>query len=92
MIAYVDNLLILTKGKTQVEVENYANIETQKVTAWVRENKMIFKECKSKLVIITQRRTKIKRDYKIYLNNIQLRQENTKKYLGIIIDRRKTHT
>ena len=31
MIAYADDLMILTKGKTQVEVENYANIETQKL-------------------------------------------------------------
>jgi ribonuclease HI len=88
VIAYADDLLILTKGKTQVEVENYANIETQKVTAWARENKMIFNERKSKLMIITRRRPKMKRDYKIYLNNKQLCQENTIKYLGIIIDKR----
>jgi hypothetical protein len=31
LITYADDLLILVKGKTQVEVENYANIETQKV-------------------------------------------------------------
>jgi hypothetical protein len=31
VIAYAEDLLILTKGKTQVEVENYANVETQKV-------------------------------------------------------------
>jgi hypothetical protein len=29
--AYADDLMILMKGRTQVEVENYANIETQKV-------------------------------------------------------------
>ena len=38
--------------------------------------------------MITQRIPKIKRDYKMYLNNKQLHQENTIKYLGIIIDRR----
>ena len=31
VIACADDLIILTKGKTQVEVENYANIETQNV-------------------------------------------------------------
>jgi len=30
-IAYADDLMILVKGTTQVEVKNYANIETQKV-------------------------------------------------------------
>jgi hypothetical protein len=32
IIAYADDLLILTKGKTQEEVENYANIELSKIT------------------------------------------------------------
>ena len=59
VIAYADDLLILTKGNTQVEVENYTNIEMQKVTAWARENKIIFIERKSKLMIITRRRPKI---------------------------------
>jgi hypothetical protein len=31
VIAYADDLVILIKGKTQVEVENYATTETQKV-------------------------------------------------------------
>ena len=88
VIAYADAVLILTKGKAQEEVESYANIELNKVTTWARENKMVFKENKSKLMIITRSGPKTKRDYKMYLNNKQLRQENTIKYLGIIIDRR----
>jgi len=38
--------------------------------------------------MITLRRPKTKRDYKIYLYNKQLRQENAIKYLGIINNRR----
>jgi hypothetical protein len=48
---------------------------------------MVFNEQKSKLMMITRRRPKIKWDSKIYLNNKQLRQEDTIIYLGIIIDR-----
>jgi len=77
----------VNKGKTQEEVENYANLELIKVTRWARDNKMAFNEQKSKLVTITRRKPKTKRDYKIYLNNKQLRQENAIKYLGIIIYR-----
>jgi len=29
VIAYADDLMILVKGTTQIEEENYANIETQ---------------------------------------------------------------
>ena len=49
---------------------------------------MVFNAQKSKLMIITRGRPKTKWDYKTYLNNKQLRQEGTIKYLGIIIDRR----
>jgi hypothetical protein len=55
---------------------------------WARENKMKFNEQKSKMMIITRRRLKIKREYKISLNNTLMRQEETIKYLGIIIDKR----
>ena len=87
MIAYADALLILTKGKTREDVESYGNFEINKITIWARENKIVFNEQKSKLMILTRSRQKTKRDYKIHLKNTQLRQENTIKYLGIIIDR-----
>jgi hypothetical protein len=80
--------MILTKGKTQVEVENCANIETQKVAMWARYNKIIFNDQKSKLMLLTRRKPKIKWDFRIYLNNKKLQQEDTIKYLGIIIDKR----
>jgi len=85
---YADDLMILTKGKTQVEVKNYANIETKNVATWARGNKIIFNDQKSKLMILTRRKPKIKRDFKIYLNNKILQQEDTIKYLGIVTDRR----
>jgi hypothetical protein len=88
VIAYANDLMILTKRTTQVEVENYANIETQKVAMWARDNKIIFNGQKSKLMILTRRKPKIKRDFKIYLNNKKLQQEDTIKHLGILIDRR----
>ena len=88
MIVYADDLMILTKGKTQVEVEIYANIETQKVATWARDNKIIFIDQRSKLLILTRRKPKIKWNFKIYLNNKILQQEDTIKYLGRIIDGR----
>jgi hypothetical protein len=88
VIAYADDLLILVKGKTQVEVENYANIETQKVAKWARNNKMSFNDQKSKVTIITRQKPKNRRDFKIFLNNKKLKQEDTLKYLVITINRR----
>jgi hypothetical protein len=51
--------MILTKGKIQVGVDNYANIETQKFVTWARDNKIIFKDQKSKLMILTRRKLRL---------------------------------
>jgi len=75
VIAYADDLMILTKGKTQVEVENYANIETQKFATWARENNITFNDQKSKLMILTRRKYKVKRDFKIDFNNKKLQEK-----------------
>ena len=72
VIAYADDLVILLKGKTQVEVENYANIETQKVAKWARNNKISLNDLKSKVTIITRKKPKNRRDFKIFLNNKKL--------------------
>jgi hypothetical protein len=81
-------LIILVKGSSQLEVENYANIETQKVATWARNNKMSFNDQKSKVIIITKKKPKNRRDINIFLNNKKLQQTDTLKYLGIAIDRR----
>jgi hypothetical protein len=72
VIAYTDDLVILVKGKTQVEVENYANIETQKVAKWARNNKMSFNDLKSKVTIISKKKPKNRRDLKLFLINKKL--------------------
>ena len=77
IIAYADDLMILVKGSSQVEVENYANIETQKVATWARNNKTSFNNQKSKVLVITKKKPKNKRDIRIFLNNKKLQQTDT---------------
>jgi len=79
--------MILVIGSNQVEVENYANIETQKVANWARNNRMSFNDQKSKVMTITKKKPKNRRDTKSFLNNKKLQQADTIKYLGITIDR-----
>ena len=84
--------MILVIGSNQVEVENYANIETQKVANWARNNRMSFNDQKSKVMTITKKKPKNRRDTKSFLNNKKLQQADTIKYLGITTDRRLTST
>jgi len=53
---------------------------------WAKENKVRFNDQKSKVVLMTRRKRKERKDLEVYLNNKQLRQVKTVKYLGIIID------
>jgi len=80
--------MILVKGLNQVEVENYANIKTQKVANWARNNKMSFNDLKSKVMMIKKTKPKNRRDMKIFLSKKKLQQADTTKYLGITIDSR----
>jgi len=88
IIAFADDLLLLTRGETVSEIENIANLELTKISTWARENKFRFNEKKSKAMLMTRRKRKEKGDVKVYLNNKLLRQVKTMKYLGIIIDKK----
>ena len=86
VIAFADDLIVITKGTSILEAENFANIEMQKIHMWAMNNKTRFNEHKSKTMLITRRKRKENKDIRIFLNNKQLEQVNKMKYLGIIID------
>ena len=88
IIAFADDLAILTYGKMLSEMEVYALTPTDaKIENWARENKMQFNESKSKAMLITRKR---RHDDNIYLNNRRLEQVTDMKYLGIHLDSRLT--
>ena len=62
-IAFADDLLIAVRVETVREAENYANIEIRKVTNWVKENKITFNEQKSKVMVISRKKRKQKRNH-----------------------------
>jgi ribonuclease HI len=88
LIAFADDLAILTYGKTLSEAEAYANSDLAVIENWAWENKMRFNENKSKAMIIA--RKKGREEIKIFLNDRKLEQINAIKYLGIYFDRRLT--
>jgi hypothetical protein len=62
-IAFADDLLIATRAETIRETENFANIEISKILKWAKDNKIIFNEQKSKVMVITRRKRKQRRTY-----------------------------
>jgi len=88
-IAFADDLVILTRGDTVVEAENYMNLEVRKILEWAIQNKLKFNGNKSK-VMLTSRRRREKKKIEIYVNNKILKQVNSLRNLGITFDSKLT--
>jgi len=87
VIAFADNLLVLTQGKCALDPENYANQDLKKIETWTRENKVHFNENKSNTLLATTKTSGDNRTPNIYLNNKCLEQSGLK-YLGIYFNSR----
>jgi hypothetical protein len=83
-IACTDDLLILTKGESIIEAENFMNLELRKISDWAQNNKLKFSEHKSKVMLMSYRKRKEKKEVELNHNNKLLAQVNGIKYLGII--------
>ena len=90
IIAFADDLIILTGEGSVVEAENYMNLEMRKFLEWVRNNKLKFNGNKSKVMLMSRRRRMERKEIEIYLNNKTLKQVNSIKYLGVIFDNKIT--
>ena len=86
IIAFADDLAVLTYGKTLSEAEAYANSDLATIEKWAWDNKMKFNESKSMAILITRERRLDK--INIFLNNRSLEQVDVIKCLGIHFDSR----
>jgi hypothetical protein len=57
-IAFADDLIILTRGETVAEAENYMNLELRKIQEWVQNNKIKFNENKPNVMLMTRKKRK----------------------------------
>jgi hypothetical protein len=62
VIAFADDLLVLTRGKSALHTENYANQDLKKIENWARENKMHFNENKSNILLVTKKTSRDSRN------------------------------
>ena len=90
IIAFADDLTILTKRQSISEAENYMNLELRKISDWAQRNKIIFKENKSKVMLMSRRKRKEKKEVEIYLNIKILEKGKKIIYLGIIFGNKVT--
>jgi hypothetical protein len=86
VIAFADDLAVLTKGKTPSEAEAFANSNLAKIKKWVKNNKMQFNETKSKATLKSRKRNT--ESINIYINKRKLEIVKEMKYQGIYFDNR----
>ena len=86
VIAFADDLAIMTKGNTPSEAEVFANSDLAKIEKWAKDYKILFNATKSKSMLITRKRNN--ENMNIYLKNIRLEVVKELKYLGIYFDSR----
>jgi hypothetical protein len=88
VIAFADDLAVLTKGITPSEAGAFANSDLAKIGKWAKDNKMQFNDTKSKAMLISRKRKT--ESIKIYINKRKLEMVKEMKYLGIYFDNRLT--
>jgi ribonuclease HI len=88
VIAFANDLMVLTRDKSALEAENYANQDLKRIENWARNNKMQFNEHKSKVLLVTGKKSEANATLNIYFNNKRLEQVSDLKYLGIYFDSR----
>ena len=58
---FADDLIILTEGESIVEAGNCINLELRKFSDWAQNKKLEFNEHKSKVMLMSPKKEKIKR-------------------------------
>jgi len=86
VVVFADDLIMAIRGDSVRAVENYSNAELSKITLGSKNNRIIFNETKSKVMLVSRRKWREQRNITVYLNNKPLKQVTWMKYLGIIID------
>jgi hypothetical protein len=84
-MAFVDDLIVLTRGACKIEAENYANLDLKRIERWAVDNKLEFSDKNPKVLFISRKRNN-NREVDIYLNYRRLDQTEELRYLGIYLD------
>jgi hypothetical protein len=60
-VAFADDLMLAVRGDSVSAVENYSNGEMSKIIAWAKRNKIRFNDEKSKVMLVSRRKRKNRR-------------------------------
>lgn len=80
IVAYADDILVLVRGTSTLEIENKANIELRKVSKWAENNKIRFNKKKSQVMLVSRKKPRSVQKLNIYLGNGKIEQTRRSTY------------
>ena len=85
-ILYADDTCVLLNGKRYTDLIALLNFELEKISLWLRSNKLSLNVQKTYYMVFHRARIKLDEHAVITIDNIILQRTNSLKYLGVIID------
>ena len=89
-ILFADDTNLIISGKNLKILFNTLNDELKKVVDWLSANKLSLNVKKTHCIIFRLYKKKIDCNLKLLINSVEIRQVESTKFLGIIIDQNLT--
>ena len=84
-ILFADDTNIFLSGKNLDEICNVMTSELKKLDTWFKVNKLSLNVSKTNYMIFGKGKRTLN-DYHVYINNVEIEQVSSTKFLGVLID------
>lgn len=88
IVAYADDAILITKGRTKDELQTHANASVDIFAKACKEHKLIISSTKTQALIIRKKTHTLRANPKITINGCSIRHVKEMKFLGVIIDKK----
>lgn len=82
IIAYADDIVVITKGKSKDETEKEINETIEKIIRWMDNHKLKIAAHKTEVVLLVSKRV-VCREISIQVDGIEVKSKKSAKYLGV---------
>ncbi|KAI5748206.1 hypothetical protein M8J77_023050 [Diaphorina citri] len=84
LVAYADDLVIVTSGKTKEEIEQVTNNAMEKIIEWMNNAQLKVAPQKTEVVLLASKRKC--REITVRVEDMEIKSKKSAKYLGVMFD------
>ena len=89
-ILFADDTNLFISGKNIEERENLVNREMKRVEVWFENNQLTLNLKKTNYIIFKSHRKNLRKNWRLLLNEYEIKREHNTKFLGVMIDEQLT--